>query len=815
MNNPNTTEKPPSAQLLATGLPASIWNGRPWIWATAQIASRPNTYAEFQLDVDVHGSVAGAWIALAADTSYRLRVNGDLVFHGSLREIAPYFYYDVIDLAPQLVQGKNRIRILAHHQGVSCGFHEVTPAGVLIAGEIRAGQTISLSGGTAWKARLVRSYRQDSHRLGAPLGFSEHVDFSVAEAPWGNPVIVGRHPCPDRPIALARDLPALVGETFSVVRVQPLGEGLLCDFGQELFGFIDFVFESEKAGDLELCYAEHLTDGVVDHRKQQLDYRDVLTAPAGRQVWRSYEKRAFRYLYLSRPVKIHDLQVTEAHYPYEHSYANAAAQRDPLVNRILQVSARTIELCSDDLLNDCPWRERAQYFDCFHYVEAMQKLFGTLAPIKRFLSQYARGANAEGGLRMSYPSPANHTVIPDFAMAYAVQLDLYLSLSGDLETAATGYLYARQAVRQFRNLEDADGLLANVPGWIFLDNGFELRKYPRSAALNAVYAGAHRALAQVARRLGKAAEADACEADFQRIRRGFRKIFWTGERILDADSSPEFESYQYWNYHHSAESGRWSGGSFTLQTTIQWAQPGEGRLRFMCHGGGRVWVDGRLTLDVQQGGSWVRAAVFEPQEVQVPADGQPHALQVEVEFSAIEWEFFISSREKVMLAPCRVWESAAFSAASAAPAAPPAAGVVETRMRPYFVPRLSQVTTGYSIYHGMLDAEEARALLRRCLPEDYYSPYAKRTTPFFVKTTDDAERLRTRVVPCNVPASLFYFCHALQRHGMAEEARKLLLPIYGGMLERGATSWWEEWERRSSHCHGWSSFAAVFFLSAT
>ena len=48
---------------------------------------------------------------------------------------------------------------------------------------------------------------------------------------------------------------------------------------------------------------------------------------------------------------------------------------------------------------------------------------------------------------------------------------------------------------------------------------------------------------------------------------------------------------------------------------------------------------------------------------------------------------------------------------------------------------------------------------------------------------------------------MFYFCHALRHHGMECEARELLLPIYQGMLDREATTWWEEWNTRSSLCH--------------
>lgn len=58
---------------------------------------------------------------------------------------------------------------------------------------------------------------------------------------------------------------------------------------------------------------------------------------------------------------------------------------------------------------------------------------------------------------------------------------------------------------------------------------------------------------------------------------------------------------------------------------------------------------------------------------------------------------------------------------------------------------------------------------------------------------------------------MFNFCHALKRYGMTKDARDLLLPIYSGMLDHGATTWWEEWNTPSILCHAWASLVVEFF----
>ncbi|MDD3925527.1 MAG: hypothetical protein PHT33_02595, partial [bacterium] len=56
----------------------------------------------------------------------------------------------------------------------------------------------------------------------------------------------------------------------------------------------------------------------------------------------------------------------------------------------------------------------------------------------------------------------------------------------------------------------------------------------------------------------------------------------------------------------------------------------------------------------------------------------------------------------------------------------------------------------------------------------------------------------------------FFFLSALLRYDMRQEAFDWIRMAWGGMLERGATTWWEEWGDRSSLCHGWGSYPAYF-----
>lgn len=783
-----------------------------WIWL--RDLTEANRYAEFHRVLNLEELPAEAWIQLSAETSLRLWINGKLIHSGPPREVPPYFYFDTIDLLPLLQTGANDVRLIAHHQGKNSQSYQAGTPAILVAGQCANGEAIltDFADPHGWSARPITRYLPDAHRLFVCIGFSEHVDFDAPEVPWTEALEVARHPWPERPTALSRDLPALTESERVPASLTPHADSWLIDFGTEVSGYVVLDFHADHPLTLRLSYSENLTDGRVTPEKGGMNYTDVLELPAREVTWRSYEKRAFRYLQLSEPIKPLRAKVIEQNYPYHRLFAekesyrrNQTSEEGRLINRILETSARTIEINSEDLLTDCPWRERGQYFDCYFYTEAMLQLFGTLEPIRRFINQYSRGADATGLLRICYPSPAGFDVCPDFSISYAIHLNLYLELTGDLETVRRNLPFAQRGVTAFQQYEDADHLLVDVPGWIFIDNTFELPKFPRSAALNAVYYGGHLAVAKLLRACGDESSAMEFEAKAQEIRASFRRTFVREDRVLDSDSTLAHEAFRHWTYHYPAETGRWSGKSFRLHTTYRLHDAGT-TLRLAVHAGGRAWIDGRLVTNIEQGGSWTNSAIYQSVELPTPQDTDWHRLDLEVEWSGIDWECYLSCAADVEWSACWVWEEPEYAAC--APDAVRPANTLETRLRHQTPPWMTQATVGHAAFHGLLEPDEARRFLQACLPSAYSFPFAKRCTPFFAMIEDQPNP--QRILPCNVPASMFHFCHALKRHGMASEARALLLPIYRGMLERGATTWWEEWNTRSSLCHAWGSFVVTF-----
>ena len=89
-----------------------------WIWPVAEFTRNQRANFFFEAEIDV--IPAAAEVCIGCETRYWLFVNGKLaVFEGGLfRESTPGCgYYDIVDLAPYLREGKNEIALHVWYYG--------------------------------------------------------------------------------------------------------------------------------------------------------------------------------------------------------------------------------------------------------------------------------------------------------------------------------------------------------------------------------------------------------------------------------------------------------------------------------------------------------------------------------------------------------------------------------------------------------------------------------------------------------------------------------------------------------------------------
>jgi len=146
-----------------------------WIWIPGWNAADKEEprIVYFRKEVDFHRAPEKLEIQISADSRYKLYVNGKLIEVGPSKGDNKIWYYDTVDLAPHLAQGKNILAVivlrypLEYTKGNSGVFRTHTP-GLYLAGEYLddGGEVIRLSADDSWKCLRETNVKLSPEQMG-------------------------------------------------------------------------------------------------------------------------------------------------------------------------------------------------------------------------------------------------------------------------------------------------------------------------------------------------------------------------------------------------------------------------------------------------------------------------------------------------------------------------------------------------------------------------------------------------------------------------------------------------------------------------
>ena len=208
---------------------------------------------------------------------------------------------------------------------------------------------------------------------------------------------------------------------------------------------------------------------------------------------------------------------------------------DPAFGKVFAAAAQSLACNAVDGFTDCPGRERGIYFgDTVFTGRGADVLLGDTLMERTQFENYAlapRFADVpEGLIPMLYPGDTKlgeaHW-IPNFCMWTVIQLADHVRRSGDAAMAAAFRAKAEGVLAWFRRSRNADGLLENLPGWVFIEwsdaaNFTDGINYPT----NMLYIRFLDAFAE----LYGAAD---CRDEAERLRGTIRRLSWNGEWFRD------------------------------------------------------------------------------------------------------------------------------------------------------------------------------------------------------------------------------------------------------------------------------------------
>ena len=164
----------------------------------------------------------------------------------------------------------------------------------------------------------------------------------------------------ENPAALMHDTPAA-----TTVHPSPNGDSeLLYDLGEQNCGYYNFELMAEPGVTVDIVGVEYIApDGRIQWSGGNRNGLRYVTR-AGLNRFTSLKRRSGRYLFITlrdfkAPVAIRHLNLIESTYPV--NAIGSFACSDARLDRIWQISARTLKLCMEDTLTDCPLYEQTHW----------------------------------------------------------------------------------------------------------------------------------------------------------------------------------------------------------------------------------------------------------------------------------------------------------------------------------------------------------------------------------------------------------------------------------------------------------------------
>ncbi|MFA6240359.1 MAG: alpha-L-rhamnosidase C-terminal domain-containing protein [Candidatus Hydrogenedentales bacterium] len=159
----------------------------------------------------------------------------------------------------------------------------------------------------------------------------------------------------------------LITDDAAVTTVKPSPDGdieLVYDLGEENVGYYQFELDAEAGLELDISAVEYITPtGRVQHTGE---YRNAMRyiCKEGKNIFTSLDRRAGRFVFVrlhnqTKPAAFRQFHLIESTYPVEA--IGRFASSDPGLDKIWEISARTLKLCMEDTFTDCPLYEQTHW----------------------------------------------------------------------------------------------------------------------------------------------------------------------------------------------------------------------------------------------------------------------------------------------------------------------------------------------------------------------------------------------------------------------------------------------------------------------
>ena len=456
---------------------------------------------------------------VTCDSRYVLYVNGVELGRGPVRGEPQFLGWDEHDLAPHLRVGPNVVVAHCRHYGAPGPWWVPAPViGSLGRGsfcfETAPDAPVDVLSGVHWRAvatEWLPSAWSGRHGLApeivdgrlSPPGLH---DAAVSGSAWPAAVVlksrlgtvVDRPPAAPYTAPLARLIPQLrstpVGPVRVVVDGQPVradtdadpvsafaglertpdGERRLStlDLGRICLGHVRLRARAPAGAIIDVAGGEDLrADGLPELEPRNWAGRYIAGTTGTDAGVTFFDPVGLRYLAVHHPEGTQvDVDLEEHTFPRPDGATFTCD--DERFERVWQVGARTLDLCSTDAFLDCPGREqRAWVGDSYVHALVTYVSNPDWRLARHHLAMAARSRRPDGLLAMAIACDLSlgGITIPDYSLHWIRALARYWEHSGDEELVRAHLAVADGIVERYEQQRGASGLLEDFPGWVFID----------------------------------------------------------------------------------------------------------------------------------------------------------------------------------------------------------------------------------------------------------------------------------------------------------------------------------------------------------
>ena len=550
---------------LLTAVPAKAWAAEAlkslgeqlrssMIWTAEQPAPKGWLHAGFRRDFELEEIPAQADLQVFAYTRYQLFVNGQYVGRGPNRYENKRPEYDEWNLRSHLRKGHNVVALLVHRDyspAISSDFSvccfsriEYHEPGLAARLELRQadGRNTVITTDSQWLGFREPAYGdpQGCHYSSIP----ETIDARRSPGDWisvdFNPQGL-RHAVPVDtsdakvwPVLHPRTIPLLRESAvpFTVDVKGPVvatGDVYAMEAGSELVLHCPRIVQAYAVLEIE----------AAGNARLQTTGNNFYACRRGRQRWIGGDTFAFRDFsirMIEGSAKVRVEKIVEVLYPFER--VGRFSSSDPLLDRIWQVTAKSLELLSEDAFVDCADRERSEWMDCdppmFDAARVMMagpasdggKVWSDPRLFKNMLLRVAMSQEDSGMVRARTCSDLRdiHTLMEDRACDWVEGIRKYYECTGDKELVRELWPNLDRLLGWFLQRRTSSGLI-RAREWIAWDNPMSYATC-EGAANNAFIYRALADSAYLANEIGRVDDAKRLDTAAKELAAAFNKLLW-------------------------------------------------------------------------------------------------------------------------------------------------------------------------------------------------------------------------------------------------------------------------------------------------